>query len=96
MPLSKSYEILGIVELLIVMYIQLCCLLLVLLHRQCCYRNCLCGWTNLAFSFVIMGEKMNILCVMVRKSDLDQSYTSDRVKGRISDTGNTCHQIIQS
>ena len=70
------------------MFIQLCCLLLVLLRRQCCYRNCLCGWTNLAFSFVIMGKELTILCVMVRKSDLDQSCTSDRGKGGNSDTGN--------
>ena len=51
-------------------------------------QECLCVWTNLAFSFVIMGENLNILCVMVRKSDLDQSCTSDRGKGGNSDTGN--------
>ena len=56
----------------------------------------MCGWTNLAFSFVIMGKKLNILCVMVRKSDLNQSALriEERVEFRIQET--ICPQIIQS
>ena len=52
------------------------------------FTTSLTSQTNLAFSFVIMGKKLNILCVMVRKSDLEQSCTSDRAKGGIWDTGN--------